>query len=223
MSELCIRELYKSFAQYQRGGQRLDVLRGLDLDLAPGSFTVVNGPSGSGKSSLLRCIYRTYLPDSGSVTLRLADQSLDLAAAPERDVLAARRDCIGMATQFLQAVPRLSALELVAGEGLSEDEAAVLLLSLGLDPSLLSLPPATFSGGERQMVNLAIALARPRPLLLLDEVTASLDAKRAGLALQALRALKRGGTTMLAVFHTIPRLPGLVDRVVELRDGRVAA
>lgn len=222
-AELHVRDLRKTFVRHDRGGQRLDVLCGVDLDLNPGTFTVIEGPSGSGKSSLLRCIYGSYLPSDGSILLTAAGVTVDLAAIPERQLLDARVRLVGMANQFLQVVPRVAAVDLVAAEGLSRQEAAELLLSLGLDHDLLELPPAGFSGGERQMVNLAMTLARPRPLLLLDEVTASMDTTRRGLALRALRQCKLAGATLLAIFHDVPAQGGLVDRVVKMREGRLAA
>jgi len=115
------------------------------------------------------------------------------------------------------------ARELVALEGVGEGAAADLLAELGLTEEPHDVPPATFSGGRRQMLNLALTLARPRPLLLLDEVTASLDPARREVALEALLARRRSGVAILAVFRDAPRLPGLVDRVVALRDGTVVA
>jgi alpha-D-ribose 1-methylphosphonate 5-triphosphate synthase subunit PhnL len=223
MSTLEISALRKSFTQHLLGGAERLVLRSIDLEVEQGAFVVVAGPSGSGKSSLLRCVYRTYRPDAGSAVVRDNGRALDLAVADERSVLAARRELIGMAAQFLQVVPRLSALQLVVAEGLEAAEARERLLSLGLAAELADAPPATFSGGERQIVNLALALARRRPLILLDEVTASLDSVRRDRALRLLAEEKARGTTMLAVFHEPPKPPGLVDRVVRMKDGRVVA
>jgi alpha-D-ribose 1-methylphosphonate 5-triphosphate synthase subunit PhnL len=225
MSEpvLAIRELRKSFTQHLHGGRRREVLRGVDLEVEAGSCTVVVGPSGCGKSSLLRCVYGSALVDSGSIVLVGAGRELDVAVAGERAVLAARRDLVALATQFLSVVPRVSALELVRARGLDGPGARELLLRLGLDAELHDLAPATFSGGQRQMLNLALTLAQPQPLLLLDEVTASLDHARRVVALEALLERKRSGAAILAVFHDVPQTPGFVDRVVELREGRIAA
>jgi len=223
MTLLAIRGLTKSYTRHLLDGKRTTVLRGIDLALEPGTFTVINGPSGAGKSSLLRCIYRSALPDSGSMVLRANGTTLDIVSANERGVLAMRRALVAMATQFLSVVPRVSALDLVCSQGIDHEAAVELLLSLGLPNDLHGVPPATFSGGQRQMINLALVLARSRPLLLLDEVTASLDPTRRKAVLAALLARKGSGVTMLGVFHDPPKLPGLVDRVLTLHDGTLHA
>ncbi|MGP6155992.1 MAG: ATP-binding cassette domain-containing protein [Vulcanimicrobiaceae bacterium] len=220
---LSIRGLCKSYTQHLHGGRSLTVLRGAELELESGTCTVVRGPSGSGKSSLLRCVYRSALADSGEIRLRALGRELDLVAASEREIIDARRTLVAMATQFLRVVPRVSALSLVEACGLERAEACALLESLGLETELHELAPATFSGGQRQMLNLALTLARPRPLLLLDEATASLDPERRRVALASLLERKRAGTALLAIFHDLPELPGLVDRVVRLREGRLVA
>ena len=219
---LSVRDLRKSYTRHLFDGKRMDVLRGVDLDLEPGSFTVLTGPSGSGKSSLLRCIYRSAVADGGSAVFRSGTDAIDLFAADEHTVLGLRRTHIGIATQFLSVVPRVSAVDLIVETGLDRTDAAALLQAIGLSPDHFAVPPATFSGGERQMLNLALALARRRPLLLLDEVTASLDRRRKATAYEVLLERKRAGVTMLAVSHDVPDVPDLVDRVVTMRDGRVS-
>lgn len=223
MNVLSLVGVRKRFVRHLQGARELLVLDGIDLDVEAGTCTVLRGPSGSGKSSLLRCVYRTYRPDSGSIVLSCDDERLDLAVADDRAVLSARRRLLALATQFLQITPRVGAVDLVAQEGMEREEAAELLRSLGLASELLEVAPATFSGGERQIVNLAITLAHPRPVLLLDEVTASLDPARRALALRALARRRDAGVTLLAVFHDPPEHAGLVDRVLELRDGRLVA
>jgi alpha-D-ribose 1-methylphosphonate 5-triphosphate synthase subunit PhnL len=214
--------LTKTYVSHGLGGRRLDVLRGVDLVMAPAEMVVVRGPSGSGKSTLLRCVYRSALADSGSARLG-PGPSLDLLAASDREVLRARRERMAMTTQVLQVVPRVTALDLVRQEGVDAAHAAALLERLGFSRELHDLPPATFSGGERQLLNLALALAQPRPLLLLDEVTAALDPARRVSVYAELLARKRAGTGILAVFHDVPATPGLVDRVLTMADGALVA
>jgi alpha-D-ribose 1-methylphosphonate 5-triphosphate synthase subunit PhnL len=128
-----------------------------------------------------------------------------------------------MATQFLQVAPRVGAAELVELEGVPAAAARDVLGRLGLPAELHDVPPATFSGGQRQVVNLALALARPRPLLLVDEVTAALDPARRATAHAELLARKLDGAAILAVVHDLPEARGLVDRVLTMREGRLAA
>jgi alpha-D-ribose 1-methylphosphonate 5-triphosphate synthase subunit PhnL len=218
-----IRDLRKTYVQHLHGGRRLPVLRGVDMAVAPGELCVVRGASGSGKSTLLRCVHRSALADAGSILLGTGARRLDVVSATDREVLAARREVMAMATQFLQVVPRVAALELVRLEGVEPAAAADLLGRLGLPAGLHDLAPATFSGGQRQIVNLALALARPRPLLLLDEVTAALDPARRATVLAELRARKLAGAAILAVFHDVPDTAGLVDRVLTMRDAELAA
>jgi alpha-D-ribose 1-methylphosphonate 5-triphosphate synthase subunit PhnL len=215
---LRIRGLAKSYTQHLLG-RSSQVLHDIDLDVAAGQCVALTGPSGSGKSTLLRCVYGQALAEQGSILVGGAEV---VGAAP-RDVLALRRATMGIATQFLDVVPRVPALALLAQAGLEPDAGARLLDELGLPGPLHDVAPATFSGGQRQIVNLALALARPRPLLLLDEVTASLDAGRRATALRALEERKRAGVAVLAVFHDVPSGSGLVDHIVRMRDGRLEA
>ncbi len=218
---LRIRGLTKSFTDHLRGGTIRPVLRGIDLDVAPGQCVVLTGASGSGKSSLLRCIYGTYAADTGSIHLDTPDGTVDLARVPDRDLIRIRRGQLGMVTQFLSAPPRVSARDLVAEQGITLEHSTGLLTELGLDPALHALAPSTFSGGERQLVNIAIALARPRSVLLLDEITASLDHNRRATVLRVLAERKNSGTALLAIFHELPDEPGFIDEVLRLDGGRV--
>ncbi len=218
---LRIRGVSKGFINHLRGGATREVLRGVDLDVAPGECVALTGVTGSGKSSLLRCVYGTYSTDAGSIHLATPDGYVDVARASDRELMLIRRDYLGMVTQFLSVPPRVSARDLVTEQCGTPERATALLTELGLDPALHVLAPSTFSGGERQLVNIAIALAKPRPLLLLDEITASLDHRRRTTVLDVLRERKNSGTALLAIFHELPDEPGLIDEICRLDRGRV--
>lgn len=190
-----------------------------------GHLTALIGPTGAGKSSVLKGIYRTYLPNAGRILYRNAQgHELDLALASEHQILELRRSEIGFVTQFLHCLPRQSTLDVVAqpllSVGTARDEArqraADLLSAMNLPERLWSVSPATFSGGERQRVNLARGfIAKPR-LLLLDEPTASLDPATAECVFGLIEDLKAEGTAMLAIFHHPETTRRLADQVVEL-------
>lgn len=191
-----------------------------------GALTALIGPTGAGKSSVLKSIYRTYLPGSGRILYRDArGQITDLVRASDHKVLELRQNDIGFVTQFLHCLPRKSALDVVCEplvtRHVPRDVAAArgsdLLRLLKVPERLWSVPPATFSGGEKQRVNLARGLiARPR-LLLLDEPTASLDPETTDRVVDLLEAIKGEGIAMLAIFHQPDLVKRLADQVVELK------
>lgn len=197
----------------------------VNFTVRAGQLTALIGPTGSGKSSVLKGIYRSYLPSAGRILYRNAlGHELDLALASEHQILELRRREIGFVTQFLHCLPRQSTLDVVAQPlvslGATREEsrrrAAELLLAMQLPERLWSVSPATFSGGERQRVNLARGfIAKPR-LLLLDEPTASLDPKTAECVISLIEGLKSEGTAMLAIFHHPEITNRLADQTVEL-------
>jgi alpha-D-ribose 1-methylphosphonate 5-triphosphate synthase subunit PhnL len=197
----------------------------VNLTVRAGRLTALVGPTGAGKSSVLKGIYRTYLPSSGRLWYRDAQgHAIDLALASEHQVLELRRREIGFVTQFLHCLPRQGALDVVAeplvARGVIRDEArecaGALLARLAVPRRLWNVAPATFSGGEKQRVNLARGLiARPR-LLLLDEPTASLDPDTTDRAVELLQEMKQDGIGMLAIFHHPNLVERLADDVVQL-------
>ncbi|HEY2113082.1 MAG TPA: phosphonate C-P lyase system protein PhnL [Dongiaceae bacterium] len=179
------RGLVKGFILHAQGHLRLPVLAGIDLQVAAGECLLLDGPSGAGKSTLMRTLYGNYRPDRGQILLRHDAAMVDLVTASPRLALELRRRTIGYISQFLHVIPRVPALEIVAQPLMAlgtDPEAArmragVILERLALPQRLWPLPPATFSGGEQQRVNIARGLIARHPILLVDEPTAALDAE----------------------------------------------
>jgi len=220
---LIVSEVEKTFTMHLQGGQRIEVLRGLDFRVHAGECVVLGGASGAGKSSVLKMVYGNYAVDRGSVLLG-GDPPLDLATADPRQVLAARRDTMGYVSQFLRCVPRVPALQVVAEPLLergvdrreARDRAATLLTRVHIPERLWSLPPATFSGGEQQRVNIARGFIADLPLLLLDEPTASLDVRNRDVVVDLIDEKRRAGTAMLGIFHDVAVREAVADRVVDV-------
>jgi alpha-D-ribose 1-methylphosphonate 5-triphosphate synthase subunit PhnL len=214
----------KSFTMHLRGGAVLPVVRDVSFAVAPGECVALGGPSGAGKSSILKMIYGNYRTDAGAVWLRDDGEWIDVARADPRRVLALRRRTLGYVSQFLRAIPRVPACELVAAAardaGLEADlaraRAETLLDRLNVPERLWGLPPATFSGGEQQRVNLARGLAAEHPILLLDEPTASLDAESRDRAIALIRERRDAGAAILGIFHDAQVREALADRVIDV-------
>ena len=203
-------------------------LRDVSFDLEPGEFLAIAGPSGAGKSSLLKCLNRTYLASAGTAHYRTrAGEVVDLFSAPERDVVALRREEITYVSQFLKAPPRVPAVDVVASvlvrRGVEVEaaraRATTMLARLGIGPSLQTSYPALFSGGEQQRVNVAKAFVDPPRLLLLDEPTSALDAENRERVIELLREAQAAGTAVIAIFHDRDLIRRLADRVLVLADG----
>ncbi|RIA55610.1 phosphonate C-P lyase system protein PhnL [Dichotomicrobium thermohalophilum] len=214
----------KTFTMHLRGGAELPVVRGVAFAVAPGECVALGGPSGAGKSSILKMIYGNYRADAGAIWLRDGSEWVDVARADPRRLLALRRRTLGYVSQFLRAIPRVPARELVAAAardaGLEADAAMTraegLLDRLNVPGRLWSLPPATFSGGEQQRVNLARGLAAEHPILLLDEPTASLDAESRDRAVALIRERRDAGAAILGIFHDAQVRDTIADRVVDV-------
>jgi alpha-D-ribose 1-methylphosphonate 5-triphosphate synthase subunit PhnL len=206
---LIVEELSKAFTLHLQGGVRLPVLHGVSFTLRPGECIALTGPSGAGKSTLMRALYGNYLPGGGRILVRHRDRLVDLAAASPREIVAIRRETIGYVSQFLRVIPRVPARSIVAeplrATGIDADtaerEAERLLARLNLPERLWSLPPATFSGGEQQRVNLARGFAHPYAVMLIDEPTASLDPGNAAVAVALIQEAKARGAAIIGIFH----------------------
>lgn len=224
MTALSVRSLAKTFTMHLRDGVVLPVVENVSFDIAPGECVVLGGPSGAGKSSILKMVYGNYAVDAGQVLIRHDGELVDLAAADPRTVLTLRRDAIGYVSQFLRTVPRVSALDVVAEplviRSVDKEEARGrardLLARLNLPERLWSLPPATFSGGEQQRVNIARGFITDHPVLLLDEPTASLDATNRAVVVAMIAEKKQAGVALLGIFHDEEVRGQVADRIVDV-------
>jgi alpha-D-ribose 1-methylphosphonate 5-triphosphate synthase subunit PhnL len=223
-SPLTVSGVAKSFTMHLRDGIRLPVVASVSFALKAGECAVLGGPSGAGKSSILKMLYGNYSVDAGSILVRHGGEAVDLAAAGPREILAVRRDTIGYVSQFLRTVPRVSALDVVAeplaARGVAKEEArgraGELLARLNLPERLWSLPPATFSGGEQQRVNVARGFITDHPVLLLDEPTASLDAENRAVVVGMIAEKKKAGVALLGIFHDVDVREAVADRVIDV-------
>lgn len=225
------RGLGKTFTLHLRDGLRLPVLSGIDLTVHAGECVVLAGPSGAGKSTLLRSLYGNYRAETGAVLVRHGEETIDIAAADPRTVLAVRHRTLGYVSQFLRVVPRVAALDVVAEplltRGTDQDgargKARDLLLSLNIPARLHAIPPATFSGGEQQRVNLARGFIAGHPILLLDEPTASLDARNSDVVIRMVQDAKARGTAIVAICHDAAVRDAIADRLFTMTPYQDAA
>jgi alpha-D-ribose 1-methylphosphonate 5-triphosphate synthase subunit PhnL len=205
-------------------GVQLPVVRGVSFQLEPGECVVLSGPSGAGKATILKKIFGNYRCDGGRIGIRHHGDVVDLASAEPRQVLSVRRDTIGYVSQFLRAVPRVTTIDVVAEPlvvaGMARTEArewaGKLLRRLNIPERLWALPPATFSGGEQQRVNIARGFISDLPILLLDEPTASLDAANRAVVVELIDEKKRNGVAMVAIVHDDEIRHLIADRIVDV-------
>ena len=230
-SLLKIEDLSKSFTMHM-ADRRILGCQHINLDIKPGEFVGITGRSGSGKSTILRCIYRTNLPESGHIWYDSATFGLiDLCTASERQMIHIRKYEMGYVSQFLNALPRQTAYDIVLKSALetfgAEDEERAkaeterMLRHFNIDERLWALYPRTFSGGEKLRLNSAAAMIKQPRLLLLDEPTASLDGASKVKVRELIESLKAQGTTMLGIFHDLEFMEGLCDHEFNMQKGEM--
>jgi alpha-D-ribose 1-methylphosphonate 5-triphosphate synthase subunit PhnL len=223
-------DLEKRFELHILNEKEIQALRQVSFEVAEGEVVGLTGRTGSGKSTLMRCIHRTYLASSGKILYHHANGEItNLVTATEHEILHIRKTDITYCSQFLQVIPRVPAIEVVAtafiARGAPDPDAR---RAAGESFERLSLPrelwdtyPATFSGGEQQRVNIARAMiSRPR-LLLVDEPTASLDMKTKDAVIDMLLELKTSGTSIILITHDQYTLTRMTDRCLHLEDGHL--
>ena len=214
MAKVRVNNLHKSFG-------RLEVLRGIDLEVREGEVVCLIGPSGSGKSTFLRCLNFLETPTSGEVEVDghiLTDGKADLNKI---------RENIGMVFQQFNLFPHLNVLDNITMAPLdrtkldtaaAEQKARALLERVGLADKA-SVYPAQLSGGQQQRVAIARALAMDPDIMLFDEPTSALDPEMVGEVLAVMRQLADGGMTMVVVTHEMGFAREVADRVIFMDEG----
>jgi alpha-D-ribose 1-methylphosphonate 5-triphosphate synthase subunit PhnL len=238
---LKLTDVSKHFTLHHQNGAVIPVLDRVNFSLEGGQCLVLDGPSGMGKSTLLKLIYANYSVSSGRIELRQPDGTLlRVDQASPRELIKMRRDCVGYVSQFLRVIPRVSALDVVAEPLIQIDpgatsaqtskqidaageQARVWLARLRIPERLWHLPPATFSGGEQQRINIARNMIKPRPLLLLDEPTASLDAQNISTVIELIQEALRRGTAVAGIFHDAAVRDAVATRRMDMSEYRMAA
>ena len=228
---LRVENLAKTFTLHTQGGVRLPVFEQVNFTVSPGECVVLAGPSGSGKSTLLRSLYANYLPDAGTIRVRHGGGWVDMVSAEPREILAVRRETMAYVSQFLRVIPRVPAVDIVAepliaqgvAEGTARSKARDLLARLALPERLWDVPPATFSGGEQQRVNIARSFVRSYPVVLLDEPTASLDAANRDTVVALVNEARQAGAALVAICHDAPVRDAIATRLLDVTEFQAAA
>ena len=222
MYALDLVDVKKSFTLHLQGGLHLPVVAGVKFAVRPGECTALAGPSGCGKSSILKMIFGGYRCDGGRILIRDGDHIVDIATASPRTIIVMRQRAISYVSQFLRAVPRVAAIDVVAqaldhaAPREARVSAAVLLRRLNIPERLMAVPPATFSGGEQQRVNIARGFLPDRPVLLLDEPTASLDSENRAVVIDLIAEKKRRGAAVVAIIHDKEVRDAVADHIVDV-------
>ena len=228
---IVVEDLAKTFMLHAAGPAIIPVFERLGLEVQPGECLVLAGQSGAGKSSLIRSIYGNYLPTAGAVRVLHDGAYVDITQASPHEVLEIRRRTLGYVSQFLRVIPRIPTLQLVMEplleNGVGRDEAharaTTLLTQLQLPAAHWHLPPATFSGGEQQRVNIARSFIREYPIMLLDEPTASLDAENRAIVVALINQALGRGAAMIGIFHDQDVRDAVATRLFTVADFKTAA
>jgi len=229
MNILEIKDLSKVFNLHILNNKKLEALKSINLTVAEGEIIGLTGKSGSGKSSLMKCIYRTYLASVGQINYKSINGMVDLVTASDHEVIELRKNEITYCSQFLSVIPRVSAVDVVcenlfkvnADKEAARYKAKGMLQQLGFPAELWDAFPVTFSGGEQQRINVARAIITSPRFLLIDEPTASLDPKTKDIVVDMLLDLKKHGTSILCISHDEYTIEKLVDRRINLHLGEI--
>jgi alpha-D-ribose 1-methylphosphonate 5-triphosphate synthase subunit PhnL len=228
---IVVEDLAKTFTLHNADEATIPVFERLALEVSPGECVVLAGESGVGKSTLMRSIYGNYLPTQGAVRVLHDGAYVDITRALPHQVLDVRRRTLGYVSQFLRVIPRISTLQLTMEPLLengvdpqeAQERAEALLSALRLPRAHWDLPPATFSGGEQQRVNIARSFIRNYPVMLLDEPTASLDAENRAIVVTLIRQALDRGAAMIGIFHDSDVRDAVATRLFGVSEFKAAA
>ena len=224
MSEKPLVKLKDVWKIYQLGEVELAVLKGISLEIAPGSFVSIMGPSGSGKSTLLNIIGCLDTPTEGKVFLK--DQ--DIALLSEEGLAKIRGKTIGFVFQEFNLLPHLNALENVTlpmifqkvSEEKRKERAKELLISVGLKERIIHLP-AELSAGERQRVAMARAFANDPELVIADEPTGNLDSLTGKKIMEILTNFHQNQEKTIVVVTHDPNIANYSEKIINIIDGKI--
>lgn len=219
--------VHKTFTLHNQNSAVIEVLNDVSFEVAPGECVALTGASGSGKSTVMRLMYGNYRAQSG----RILVDGVDLTHAQPREIIKLRRNTLGYVSQFLRVLPRVPTVDVVSDPllalGVPVDEAQAraceLLQRVNIPMRLWPLSPTTFSGGEQQRVNIARGFAHSYPALLLDEPTASLDARNREVVLSLVEDAKQRGCAIVGIFHDEDARSRVCDREIDVSRFTVAS
>jgi len=223
---LTVNRLYKHFELFNQQQTKIPIFNDFCLSFHAGECSVLVGPSGLGKSTLLKCLYGNYKIEQGDILVHFEDGDVNVASCSPQMINGLRREVIGYVSQFLRVIPRVPAIDIVAepliAQGtpadIARERAAALLSRVSIPEQLWNLSPTTFSGGEQQRINIARGFIAPYPILLLDEPTASLDARNVQVVLELIEEAKSRGTAIIGIFHDEHVREKVADVVINLAE-----
>ena len=217
-----IKNLNKSFQLYNQNDTNIDVFKNINFRVNKGEVVALTGNSGTGKSTLLKLIYGSYVISKGDVLI----SDINIRKSSPRDILKLRKNKLGYVSQFLRVVPRVPTIDVVTEplldigceKKIALKKAQEILERLNIPENLWNLSPLTFSGGEQQRVNIARGFIHNYPYLLLDEPTASLDQNNKNVVLDLIEKAKLNGSAIIGIFHDEAARNKVATREVNLEN-----
>ena len=217
-----IKNLNKSFQLYNQNDTNINVFKNINFRVNKGEVVALTGNSGTGKSTLLKLIYGSYVISKGDVLI----SDINIRKSSPRDILKLRKNKLGYVSQFLRVVPRVPTIDVVieplleigCEKKIALKKAQEILERLNIPKNLWNLSPLTFSGGEQQRVNIARGFIHNYPYLLLDEPTASLDQNNKNVVLDLIEKAKINGSAIIGIFHDETARNKVATREVNLEN-----